>query len=101
MTRNGTLSLPLALALALGACSGSSGGNQDRPSPSAPASAPTGPTDRDAASLSGEIAFSAGSYPGNMDVYVVRADGTHLRKLTSSRAAEFDPSWSPEGTRIA
>ncbi len=36
-----------------------------------------------------------------MDVYVVDADGTGLRRLTTSPGDDFDPSWSPDGTRIA
>jgi Tol biopolymer transport system component len=36
-----------------------------------------------------------------MNVYVVDADGTGLRRLTTSPGDDFDPSWSPDGTRIA
>ena len=36
-----------------------------------------------------------------MDVYVVNADGTGLRRLTTNPGADFDPSWSPDGSRIA
>jgi TolB protein len=36
-----------------------------------------------------------------MDVYVVDANGTSLRRLTTSPGDDFDPSWSPDGTRIA
>jgi TolB protein len=32
---------------------------------------------------------------------VVNADGTGLRRLTTDPAADFDPSWSPDGRRIA
>lgn len=51
-------------------------------------------------SIPGRIAFSAGPHP-DQDIYVVRADGSGLRRLTSAHAAEFDPTWSPEGKRIA
>lgn len=34
-------------------------------------------------------------------VYVVRAEGTHGRKLTPNTAVDSDPVWSPDGTRIA
>jgi Tol biopolymer transport system component len=46
------------------------------------------------------VAFSAykGSDP---DVYVVDASGRHLRQVTFSRGVDVDPSWSPDGTRIA
>jgi TolB protein len=35
------------------------------------------------------------------DIWSMRADGTHVRRLTSSPATEFDPTWSPDGSRIA
>ena len=28
-------------------------------------------------------------------------DGTYVRRLTTSSADEFDPAWSPDGTKIA
>ena len=35
------------------------------------------------------------------DVWTINADGTALMRLTHSAQPEFDPSWSPDGTRIA
>lgn len=35
------------------------------------------------------------------DIYVVDADGSRVRRLTSSRAEETDPAWSPDGSEIA
>jgi TolB protein len=35
------------------------------------------------------------------DLWLVRTDGTGLRQLTSTRAAEFSPAWSPDGRAIA
>jgi Tol biopolymer transport system component len=35
------------------------------------------------------------------DLFVIRADGSHLRRLTRTRAAETWPVWSPDGRRIA
>ena len=32
------------------------------------------------------------------DIWLVRADGTNPRRVTSSPAREMDPSWSPDGT---
>jgi Tol biopolymer transport system component len=38
---------------------------------------------------------------GNMDIYVVNADGTALTRLTTHPATDVQPAWSPDGTRIA
>jgi Tol biopolymer transport system component len=54
----------------------------------------------DLTTLSGRIAFSAGA-PNAEDVYIVNADGSGVVKVTSERFAEFDPSWAPDGTRVA
>lgn len=37
---------------------------------------------------------------GGSDIYVVRADGSHLLALTED-GDNYHPSWSPDGTRIA
>jgi Tol biopolymer transport system component len=37
----------------------------------------------------------------NGDIYVVNADGTGKTRLTRDPAEEFDPAWSPDGTKIA
>src|SRR5690242_9154231 len=37
----------------------------------------------------------------NGDIYVVNANGTGGRRLTRDPAEEFDPAWSPDGTKIA
>jgi TolB protein len=52
--------------------------------------------------LTGLIAFSSASSgaDGFADVFVIRADGTHQRRLTRLRGPEFDPSWSPNGERL-
>jgi TolB protein len=50
--------------------------------------------------LTGRIAFSAGAST-HSDIYVVKPDGSGSRRLTNSPAAEFDPSWSPDGRKIA
>ncbi len=47
----------------------------------------------------GRIAFSMGDQ--NRDIYAVNADGSGLVRLTDDPAADFDPSWSPDGRRIA
>ena len=35
------------------------------------------------------------------EIYVAAADGTDLRRLTESEAADISPAWSPNGDRIA
>ena len=35
------------------------------------------------------------------DIYLARADGTDVRRLTSGPGIETTPTWSPDGTRIA
>jgi len=35
------------------------------------------------------------------DLFVMRADGSDLTRITSDPAPEYDPEWSPDGTRIA
>ena len=44
----------------------------------------------------GLIAFDAGG-----DIVVAKADGTDRRQLTSGPAEELQPTWSPDGTRLA
>jgi Tol biopolymer transport system component len=45
------------------------------------------------------IAF-ASRRAGSQDVYVMRADGTATRRLTSTTGHDANPSWSPDGKRI-
>jgi len=56
-----------------------------------------------------QIAFVS-NHDGNRDVYVMKADGSEIRQLTRDRfaqlyylasPADYDPSWSPDGERIA
>jgi hypothetical protein len=47
------------------------------------------------AALRGRIAFSRRG-----DIWSADASGSRLRRLTSRRGPEFDPSWSPDGSRI-
>jgi len=98
MTRGRILTIWLAVALVLGACSGGFDREQpqDRPSPSTAASEAAGLSGGDRSSPSGRIAFD-----NHEDVWTINADGTNLTRLTHSPAFEFDPSWSPDGTRIA
>jgi TolB protein len=37
----------------------------------------------------------------NMEIFVVRSDGTGLRRLTEHPGLDTNPAWSPDGSRIA
>ena len=39
--------------------------------------------------------------PGNYDIYVMKADGSEIRRLTSEPGEDTNPTWSPDGTWIA
>jgi TolB protein len=49
-------------------------------------------------SPAGTIAYSAA---GLSDVFVARADGSRVRRLTSAPGPQFDPGFSPDGSLIA
>ena len=42
-----------------------------------------------------------GSCPPNGEIYVVDVDGSALTRLTTSKADDEHPTWSPDGSRIA
>ena len=46
------------------------------------------------------IAF-ASDRDGDTELYVVRLDGTDLRRLTTSPGRDMDPAWSPDGSKLA
>lgn len=73
----------------------------DQPAPSSSMAVAATPSAAIAiSSLTGRIAFSSGP-PHAENVYVIDADGTGLVQVTNDPAAEFDPTWSPDGTHIA
>src|SRR5919106_145760 len=47
-----------------------------------------------------QIAF-ASRRSGSFDIYVMNADGTGTRQLTSGKQNDSHPSWSPDGQKIA
>lgn len=46
------------------------------------------------------LAFSS-NRDGNNEIYISRANGTGVRRLTNSPGIDVSPSWSPDGSRIA
>ena len=48
----------------------------------------------------GKLAFVS-LRDGNEEVYVVDTDGSGETNLTNNPASDFDPDWSPDGSRIA
>ena len=77
--------LPLCAALLLSSCT-------DDPAPEH--ASPVGEA-IDVTTLTGRLVFSDGE-----NVYTAHADGTGLRQVTGAAGPEFDPAWSPDGSRI-
>ena len=48
----------------------------------------------------GKIAFYT-NRDGNLEIYVMDADGSNPTNLTNNAAADSSPGWSPDGTKIA
>jgi Tol biopolymer transport system component len=54
------------------------------------------------ASSTGRIAFDRYESGGGYEIHTMKPDGTSARQLTNTRfASEFDPSWSPDGDKLA
>ena len=50
--------------------------------------------------LRGSIAFVS-DRTGNPEIFVMRADGHEIRRLTRHSGNDGDPAWSPDGRSIA
>jgi Tol biopolymer transport system component len=89
------------LLLLAAACTGSSGGPTPITSlpPSPPTSSPS-PSPQPPIELLGRLAF-ANDRDGNIDVWVMDLPGGTLHRLTTDPAADFSPTWSPDGKHIA
>ncbi len=107
--------LPVGFALLLLPAACGQGGQPLGPTPTArvttaPSRSPTSPTHLatcpqtatplDKSRLTGRIAYSTFSSPETTDVYVMRADGSEQKQLTTKPGPEFDPSWSPDGKQL-
>ncbi len=54
----------------------------------------------DCSALAGDLAFVS-DRDANQELYLIAADGTNVRRLTTHDANDRAPSWSPDGTRLA
>jgi Tol biopolymer transport system component len=98
MTRSAVV---LSAAAVVVACGGGQQGGPAADRMRCPAAAPkTRPLDL-AAGLSGRIVWSSDRQGGNLELYVMGADGSGHRRLTRTAAHEATPAWSPDGRRIA
>ena len=46
-----------------------------------------------------QIAFES-NRTGNFEIYIINADGTNIKQLTSDTAFDGTPAWSPDGKQI-
>ncbi|HSX41531.1 MAG TPA: DUF5050 domain-containing protein [Candidatus Saccharimonadales bacterium] len=51
--------------------------------------------------LNGKIAFDSDRSDGNPEIYTANADGSDLTRLTNDSGFDYNPAWSPDGTKIA
>lgn len=71
------------------------------PCGSSPAAGSGNPVGGPEYSANGEITFDSNRGGFNSAVWVMRADGTGMRRLTAPNLVAFSPDWSPRGTDIA
>jgi len=53
------------------------------------------------AGANGRIAFTMRTETGDFDIYTMQPDGTGVVQVTTDPGRDFNPRWSPDGTRIA
>jgi Tol biopolymer transport system component len=94
----------VAGALALAACSNGNVSTATN-TPSSPGSTVAASQESTAPARSapgvGTIAFTGGTGDGDTEIYLVRPDGTGLKRLTHSATNVYAPAWSPDGGKIA
>ena len=67
--------------------------------PTNPASQQPAATDASFSPDGSEILYAA-NHDGDLEIFVVGADGTDQRQLTDNGGQDFFPSWSPDGDTI-
>ncbi len=71
-----------------------------RPAATAKATATNTAAQAPVGDAKGKLAFVS-NRDGNLEIYVMHADGTNVKRLTSLSAEDFAPCWSPDGSHIA
>ena len=67
--------------------------------PTNPAAQQPASTDASFSPDGSQILFAA-NHDGDLEIYVVGADGSDQRQLTDNNGQDFFPSWSPDGETI-
>ena len=67
--------------------------------PTNPASQQPASTDASFSPDGSEILYAA-NHDGDLEIFVVNADGSDRRQLTDNGGQDFFPSWSPDGQTI-
>ena len=70
------------------------------PAGSRPGAASLPPTRAASRPVGGLLYVREGVHRGGYDVWVANPDGTSGRNLTSDRASDSEPDWSPDGRRV-